>query len=73
MTTDQKTRFKKAPLFHGSKAKQKAEKHKAIMKAIQDGHEFWKDNPMMPSQSTYDLALSITVRLKEAGFKIVKA
>ena len=54
-------------------AKQKAEKNQAIMEALQEGHDLWKDHPSMPNQSTYDLALSVTIKLKEAGFKIVKA
>ena len=54
-------------------AKQKLEKQRAITKAIQEAHEFWKDHPGLSSQSTYDLALAVTVHLKQAGFKIVKA
>tara|TARA_Y100001963_G_scaffold98400_1_gene135332 strand:+ start:274 stop:456 length:183 start_codon:yes stop_codon:yes gene_type:complete len=59
----------------GKTAKRKfdAEKEKAIVEAIRKGHEFWKDHPSLPNQSTYDLALWIKEEIRRAGFKIVKA
>tara|TARA_Y100000310_G_scaffold82037_1_gene78626 strand:+ start:455 stop:703 length:249 start_codon:yes stop_codon:yes gene_type:complete len=48
------------------------EKSREVSDAIRAGHAFWKDHPGMPKQSTYDLALSIVVKLKEAGYTIVR-
>ena len=42
-----------------------------IEKAIVEGYEFWKDHPSMPNQALGDMALSVRVALKNAGFNIV--
>ena len=48
------------------------EKNREVSDAIRAGHAFWKDHPGMPKQSTYELARSIVVKLKEAGYTIVR-
>ena len=48
------------------------EKNKEVRNAIIAGHDNWKDNPSFPSQAPYDMALCIRLKLKEAGYKIVR-
>ena len=47
-------------------------KRKEIIDAIIRGHEYWKDNPDHPNQKVYDLAVSISSHLNQAGFTIVR-
>jgi len=48
------------------------EKSKDVSDAIIVGYDRWKDNPSFPSQTLYDMALCITLELKEAGYTIVR-
>ena len=48
------------------------EKNREVSDAIVVGYHRWKENPSFPSQTTYDMALCITLELKEAGYTIVR-
>ena len=48
------------------------EKNREVSNAIIEGHDWWKDNPSFPSQTTYDMAACITVKLAQAGYTIVR-